>query len=88
VEALEIDGAYEAELDTELGMLRDAIVLVAARSARRVVVANLAHGRVLIEPAREIAVDLGVELDVLETSDPRRVDFAVAAGEAGIRHLA
>jgi hypothetical protein len=77
VEAVEIDDAYETELESELQIVRDAIVLVASGGARRVVVANLHHARVLVQPARDIAAGVGVALEVLETVDARRLDIAV-----------
>ena len=78
MEALELDDAFELELETELQMLRDATMLVAAGAARRVVVANLRHGRVIAEPARAFAHDAGVRLEVVETADPRRIDLAAS----------
>jgi hypothetical protein len=76
VEALVVDDAFERELEWELQMVREAVMLVAAGGARRVVVANLRHGRVILEPARAFAVDLGLDIEVLSTDDPRRVDLA------------
>jgi hypothetical protein len=83
-----LDDEFELELDLELSLLRDAVVLVASGAARRVVVANLRHGRVIAEPARALAGDCGVELTLLETADPRRVDFAVARFVTRARALA
>jgi hypothetical protein len=77
VEAESIDEAFAAELEAELQMVRDAMVLVARGGARRVIVANLRHGRVLLEPARAAAERAGVVLQILETADPRRGDLAL-----------
>jgi hypothetical protein len=76
MEALVLDDAFEAELESELQMVREAILLVASGAARRVVVANLRHGRVILEPARAFAADLGLCVTTVPTSDPRRVDLA------------
>lgn len=79
MEALEIDDAFETELASELRLVRDAMLFVASGATRRVVVANLRHGRVLIEPALDIATGVGVGVEILETADPQRVDLAVVA---------
>ena len=50
--------------------------MVATGGARRVVVSNLRHGRVIVEPARDVADAAGVQLAVLPTVDPRRIDLA------------
>jgi hypothetical protein len=76
MEALELDDAFETELEIELQMVRDATLLVASGAARRVVVANLRHGRVIAEPAREFAADIGIEVESIATADPRRIDLA------------
>ena len=76
MEAEVIDEAFEAELESELRMVREATLLVAAGWARRVVVANLNHGRVILEPAREFATEAGIRLETMATADPRRIDIA------------
>jgi len=78
MEALVLDDAFERELESELRMVREAILLIAAGGARRVVVANLRHGRVILEPARALASDLGLGVEALSTDDPRRIDIAAA----------
>jgi hypothetical protein len=87
VEALVLDDAFEQELESELRMVREAILLVAAGGAQRVVVANLRHGRVILEPARAFASDLGLRVEALSTADPRRIDVAAAHPIAGIVDL-
>lgn len=78
------DDAFEAQLEAELQMVREAILLVAAGGARRVVVANLCHGRVILEPARAFASDAGLRVEALPTADPRRVDIAAERPAVGI----
>jgi hypothetical protein len=87
VEALEIDDAYETELESELALIRDAVLLVAAGASRRVVVANLRHGRVILEPAAAMAADGAVMVEALATADPRRVDIAIRALPPGRRAI-
>jgi hypothetical protein len=77
VEAEVFDEAFADELEAELRMVRDAMSLVARGAAQRVVVANIQHGRVIVEPARAEAERAGVLLEVLTTADPRRVDLAL-----------
>jgi hypothetical protein len=87
MEALVLDEAFEAELELELQIVREAILLVASGAARRVVVANLRHGRVILEPARAYAADAGLFVLTVPTSDSRRVDLAAerpASGTAGL----
>ena len=83
MEAEVIDTAFEEELEAELQMVREAVLLVAAGGARRVVVANLRHGRVILEPARAFAADAGLCLEPMPTADPRRVDIAAARPALG-----
>lgn len=84
VEAQVIDDAFEEELEAELQMVREAVLLVAAGGARRVVVANLRHGRVILEPARAFAEEAGLRVEPMPTSDPRRVDLAAQRPPLGI----
>jgi hypothetical protein len=78
--AIALDDAFEIELELELQLLRDAVVLVASGGARRVVVANLRHGRVIAEPARAFARECGIELATIPTGQPPRIDFSVRPG--------
>lgn len=77
MELLETDRTFEAELDGELGLVTDAVLLVASGGARRVVVANIRHGRVIAAPARTIAREAGVSLATLPTADRARVDLVI-----------
>lgn len=79
-----VDDAFEEELEAELQMVRGAVMLVAAGGARRVVVANLRHGRVILEPARAFAAEAGLRVETLPTPDPRRVDLAAERPALGI----
>lgn len=84
MEAQVVDTAFEEELEAELRLVREAVLLVAAGGARRVVVANLRHGRVILEAAGAFATDAGLRLEALPTSDPRRVDLAAERPALGI----
>jgi hypothetical protein len=64
-------------------MVREAILLVASGAARRVVVANLHHGRVILEPARAFAADTDLRIEAVPTSDSRRVDIAAERAAPG-----
>jgi hypothetical protein len=79
MESLEVHRGHERALASELRLVREAILLVASSGSPRVVVANLRHGRRLMEPASEIAADAGVTLEILETGRGRRVDLAAVA---------
>lgn len=68
---------YQAELDAELALVRNAILLAGSSDVRRVVVANIRHGRVIEIPAREFATSLGRWLSSIPTADPRRVDLVI-----------
>jgi hypothetical protein len=76
MEVLEADAAFDAELETEFRLVREAILVVAAGVARRVVVSNLRHGRVILEPSRDAAAAAGIHLSSVPTSDARRIDLA------------
>ena len=83
MEALAIDEAFEDELEAELRMVHEAILLVASGAARRVTVANLRHGRVILEPAQAYAGEAGLHLESVNTADPRRIDIAAARPSRG-----
>jgi hypothetical protein len=83
VEALALDEAFEAELETELRMVQEAVLLVAAGAAQRVTVAGLRHGRVILEPAQAFAGDVGLRVEAVSTADPRRIDLAAARPALG-----
>lgn len=83
--ALEVDREFELELESELKLACDAVLLVASGAAPRVVVANLRHGRVVADPARRYAAELGISLGTLPAVDPSRVDLVVlASGATGV----
>jgi len=74
------DGAVDRTtrtLDQELGLVRDAITMVASGGSRRVVVANLWFGEQLIEPARRMASKAGVRIEPFWTADDVGADIAV-----------
>jgi len=86
MEALATDDVFENELESELQMVRHAVLLVASGEARRVTVANLHHGRVILEPARAFAAEMGLRLEAVPTSNPQRVDIA-AERPAGVADI-
>jgi hypothetical protein len=63
--------------DREMQLIREAIAMVAAGGALRVVVAGIRFGEVLLEPARRLALESGVRLTPLWTADGARADVAV-----------
>ena len=66
-----------AALDRELQLVREAIAMVAGGGARRVVVAGIRFGDVLLDPGRRLALESGVRLTPLRTADGDRADLAV-----------
>jgi hypothetical protein len=64
-------------LEREVGLVHDAIAMVASGRSRRVVVAGLRFGDQLIEPARTMANAAGVRLVPLWTTDEAGVDIAI-----------
>ena len=86
VPGLVLDPDLDLELDVELSLIRDAISLVAAGVAPRVVVANLRHGRAIEGQAREIAAAAGVLLGTLAAEDPRRIDLVAETAAAALAH--
>ena len=66
-------------LDQELGLVRDAIVLVARGGAPRVVVANLRYGEQLLDRARLLAREANVRIVPLWMPDDAGTDIAVEA---------
>ena len=56
------DSVAAAILDRELGLVRDAIALVASGSSTRVRVGGLRFGEQLLEPARQLAAGSGVRV--------------------------
>jgi len=72
-------GHVERTLDQELGLVRDAIVLVARGGTRRVVVANLRYGDELMGRAALMAREAGVRIVPLWMPDDAGSDIAVEA---------
>jgi hypothetical protein len=66
-----------ATLEREMGLVRDAIALVASGGSTRVVVANLRLGEAVLEPARRIASRAGVRIVPLWGADEAGLDIAV-----------
>ena len=66
-----------ATLDRELQLVREAIAMVALGGSRRVIVAGIHFGDVLLEPGRQLAHEAGVRLTPLWRADEAGVDVAV-----------
>ncbi len=71
------DTVIPAALDRELQLIREAIALVAAGGARRVIVAGLRFGDAIVAPGSRLALEAGVRVTRLATADDARVDLAV-----------
>jgi hypothetical protein len=56
------DVADANALDREMGLVREAIAMVAAGGSRRVVVAGIRFGSQLLVPARRLALESGVRV--------------------------
>jgi hypothetical protein len=70
-------GLDPANLDREMQIVREAIAMVAGGSARRVVVAGIRFGDVLLGPGGRLALEAGVRLTRLGTADGAGADLAV-----------
>jgi hypothetical protein len=77
----EVD-TFQRALDTELELVESAIRLIASGAATRVVVANLAYGRVVVEPARQLALEAGVILETQPAANPARVTVVATVDPA------
>jgi hypothetical protein len=66
-------------LEREIGLIYDAIALVASGSTPRVVVAGLQFGEQLLEPIRRVASERGVQAIPLWTADATAPDIAIEA---------
>jgi hypothetical protein len=64
-------------LEHEMGLVREAIAMVATGGLRRVVVGGLRFGEALLVPARALATESGVRLIPLWTPDDAGADIAV-----------
>lgn len=63
--------------DRELQLIREAIAMVAAGRALRVVVAGIAFGDSLVKPGQRLALEAGVRLRPLSRTDDAGIDLAV-----------
>jgi hypothetical protein len=70
-------GLGQAALDREMQLVREAIAMVAGGGARRVVVAGISFGDLLLGPGGRLALQAGVRLTRLETADGAGADLAV-----------
>jgi hypothetical protein len=75
------DGVLTRQLDGELRLVHEAILLVAAKGAPRVVVVGLRLGAQVLDPARRLAEASGVRLVPLWTADEEHLDIRVEAAE-------
>jgi hypothetical protein len=75
-------GDVERALDHELGLVRDAIALVARGGSRRVVVANLRYGDELLDRVAALARQAHVRIVPLFMPDDAGSDIAVEAIDA------
>ena len=71
------DDALTKQLDGELRLVHEAILMVAAKGAPRVVVVGLHLGAQVLGPARRLAEASGVRLVPLWTADEERLDIRV-----------
>jgi hypothetical protein len=69
--------AVPVAVEHEVGLLRDAIALVASDGAPRVVVAGLRLGDALLPTARRMALEAGVQIVPLWRADEAGLDIAV-----------
>jgi hypothetical protein len=69
--------AVERQLDRELGLVADAIALVASGRSPRVTVAGLRLGDAVLEPARRLALQAGVLIVPRWNADESGVDISV-----------
>ena len=73
-------GAVERQLDREIGLVNDAIAMVASGASPRVTVAGLRLGEQVLDPARELARQAGVRIVPHWSVDESGVDIAVEHG--------
>lgn len=71
------DDALRQRLDGELRLVEEAIRFVAAGGAPRVTVAGLRLGEAILEAARRLAADAGVQIVPLWVLDDGWVDIRV-----------
>jgi hypothetical protein len=73
------EDALARRLDSELRLVREAILMVAAKGAPRVLVAGLSLGAQILPPSRRLAEASGVRLVPLWTIDEERLDIRIEA---------
>ena len=71
------DDAVRNRLDSELRLVQEAIMLVAAGAAPSVLVAGLRLGDAVLEPATRLAEEAGVRVVPLWTIDEQHLDIRV-----------
>ena len=64
-------------LEQEIDLVREAILMVEARRAPRVVVAGIRFGEALLAPAQALATEAGVRLVPLWMPDDAGLDIAI-----------
>jgi hypothetical protein len=70
-----------ATLEREAAVVRDAIAFVASGGSARVVVAGLRLGEALLESARRMASEAGVQVVALWHADETGLDIAIERPE-------
>jgi hypothetical protein len=78
---IETEDPFARALDVELELVETAIRLVASGVATRVVVSNLAYGRVVVEPARALAEESSVSLTTVPAAGGERQNVVVSSME-------
>jgi hypothetical protein len=73
------ESEVERRIDGELRLVRGAVLMVAASGADRVVVAGLTMGAELLDQARRLALESGVRIVPLWSTDETHVDLRVEA---------
>jgi hypothetical protein len=70
-------------LAAEMGLVRDAVMLVASGHSSRVVVAGLTFGEDLLPPARALAAEQGLRIRARWTADEVGASLVVERPEGG-----
>jgi hypothetical protein len=60
-----------------LSLAREAIALVASGASRRVIVAGIRHGEIIMDSARRLALEVGVRVKPLPQPDNAGSDLVV-----------
>jgi hypothetical protein len=72
-----VPAKVERTLDLEIGLVRDAIALVARGASPRVTVAGLRLSAQLLGPARELAAGVGLHVTPLWHTDEDGLDIVI-----------